>query len=314
MKPFVVVAVVVLLLRGVCLAQVPKTATELIEASIVNADANAKEALSYTFHEDVANFFGDVSSEPPKPKVPGTEWIIPVYMVSAEYRWSMQYDVLFVEGVPYRRMTGINAQRLEPQIATLESERYDRAVAAIHALSPEQRLQRLRAPQGSASIMMDPKQLISFYDCKISGHEKVEKRPATVIKCKPRRHLSQVDTPTRVSGDVTLWVDDQQPFFRRTRLVLDHTVDQYGAGTVVIFNWSLIDGVWHESSTELDWIGADKTMKNINTSPSPGTQMNIEHVSQGKVVDTFSNFKKFRIESRIVSPDALSTVPPSPQR
>ncbi len=307
MKPFaLVVGVVLSLLRGACLAQTPQTANALIEASIANADANAKEALTYTFHEDVANYFGDVSSEPPKPKLPGTEWIVPVYMVNAEYQWSIQYDVLFVEGVPYRRMTGINEQRLEPQIAAMESERYDRAVAAIHALSPEQRLQRLRAPQGSASIMMDPKQLIRLYDCKITGHQKVEKRPATVIKCKPRRDLSSTDTAARMSGDVTLWVDEQQPFFHRTRMVFDHTIDQYGAGTVVIFNWGLIDGVWHQTSTELDWVGADRMMKDVD---APGAKMSYEHVSKGKVVDTLSNFKKFRIESRILMPGSSSTVP-----
>jgi hypothetical protein len=313
MKRFVlVIAVFLSFLSGACMAQTPQTAIALIEAGIANADANAKEALSYTFREDDVNSVADTTGEPPKPTLPGGHWAISPFMVNAEYRWSVQYDTLFIQGIPYHRVIGINGQGLSPEIASWESERYDRTVTAIHALSPEQRQQRLRAPDGSASIMTDPKQLTRLFDCKITGHEKVEKRPATVVRCKPRRDLPQADTAARVYGPVTLWVDDQQPFFHRTRMVLDHTVDQYGAGTVVTYNWSLIDGVWHLTSTELDWVGADTTTNNINTSRT-GAQMNIEQVNQGKVIDTFSNFKKFRIESRIVSPGTSSAVPPPPQ-
>ena len=312
MKPFALVAVVVLLLRGTCLAQTPQTATGLIEASVANADANAKEALSYTFHEDDANFVADTTGEPPRPTLLESQVAISPFMVNGEYRWSVQYAVLFVEGIPYRRVVGINGQRLSPEIAASESQRYDRAVATIHMLSPEQRQERLRAPEGMASIMTDPKQLTSLYDCKITGHEKVEKRPATVVHCKPRHDLRQ--TETAASGPVTLWVDDQQPFFHRTRMVLDHKVGRYGAGTVVTFTWSLLDGVWHQTSTELAWVGAEKTMKNVNTPAlAPGIQMDVERVNQGRAVNTFSNFKKFRIESRIVAPDSSSTVPLPPQ-
>jgi hypothetical protein len=313
-KPFaLVVGVALSLLSGACLAQTPQPATALIEASIANADANAKEAFSYTFHEDVANFVANITGEPPKPTLSGSQWGITPFLAGPEYRWSVQYDVLFVEGVPYRRVTGINGQRLSPEIAAWESEHYDRAVAAIHSLSAEQRQRWLSAPGGFTSIMTDPKELISFYSCGITGHQEVEGRPATVVKCEPRQDLQQTNSATRMSGPVTLWVDDQQPFFHRTRIVVDHTVGQYGAGTVLIFNWGLIDGVWHQTSTELDWIGAEKIMRNVNA-PMPGLPVTyVEQVSHGKVVDTLSDFKKFRIKSRILMPGSPSAVPVQPQ-
>jgi hypothetical protein len=282
---------------GVCLAQAPQTTSALIEASLANADANAKEAFSYTFHEDEANIIPHISGDAPTPKLPGTQWAVPVFMVNAEYRWSIQRDVLFIEGVPYGRVTGINGQKLSPEVAASESQRYDQAVVAIHALSPEQRLQRLKMPLGRATIMMDPKQLTSSYNCKITGHEKVDKRPATVIKCKPLPALQKIDTATRMSGDVTLWVDDQRPFLHRTRVVLDRPVGQYGRGTVFTDTWSLFDGVWHETSVELDWVGSEETSKKVD---APGAHLDLEQVRKGRVVDTFSDFKKFRIESRIV--------------
>jgi len=301
-KSFAPVAVIVLSLSsGAGLAQAPRTASALIDASIANADANSRDALAYTFHEDDASVLAGASTDEPKPTLPGSKWIIQAFMVNAEWRWSVQYDVIFVEGIPYRRVTGINGLRLPPEIAAWENERYNRMVATIHTLSPEQRQQQLRMPEGIAAIMTDPKQLTSLYGCKITGHEKVDKRPATVIQCKPRRDLPRSDTAVRMSGPVTLWVDNQQPFFHRTRIVLDHTVDQYGTGTVVTFTWSLIDGVWHHTSTKLDWVGADKTTKNLDI-PTPGAPMNIEQGSQGKQIDTFSNFKKFRTESRMLIP------------
>ena len=74
------------------------------------------------------------------PKLPGTQWMIPVSTVNSEYRWLIQLDVLFIEGIPYRRLIGINNQKLPPELITFESQKYDRAVAPIYTLFPQQRL------------------------------------------------------------------------------------------------------------------------------------------------------------------------------
>jgi hypothetical protein len=158
------------------------------------------------------------------PKLPGTEWMIPVFTMNSEYRWSIQLDVLFIEGIPYRRLIGINNQKLPPELITFESQKYDRAVATIYTL-----------PFSSGSS----------------------------VSC----HL------------------------------------KYGRGTTVTDTWSLIDGVWHETSAELDWVGAATFSKNIETpAPTPGFANNVEQTNRGKEIITFSNFKKFRTESRILNP------------
>jgi hypothetical protein len=302
MKHPTLIVIIILLMRStVCFGQASQDAFALIDAGIANADANAKEALHYTFHENDSSIVPDIFGQPPTPRLPGTQWTIPVYMVNAEYRWSIQLDVLFIEGIPYRRLTGINGQKLSPELLKFESERYDNAVATIHSLSPQQRQQRLRSPEGNSSVFVDPKQFRSSYSCKMTGHEKVDKRPSTVIRCKPLRDAHKLDNPTQVSGDTTLWVDDQKPFFHRTRVVLDHTVAQYGRGTVFTDTWSLIDGVWHETSAELNWVGSETINKNLDI-PTPGPRINVDQANQGKTVDTFSNFKKFRTESRIITP------------
>ncbi|HMH12973.1 MAG TPA: hypothetical protein VK578_07680 [Edaphobacter sp.] len=295
--------IILLLAQSIaCLTQTLQDASALIEASISSADLNAKDALYYTFHEDDSNIVPDILGTPPMPKLPGTQWMIPVFTVNSEYRWSIQLDVLFIEGIPYRRLIGINNQKLPPELMTFESQKYDRAVATIHTLSPQQRQQRLVSPEDRPSLYIDPKQFRSFYSCKATGHEKVDKRSSTIVRCKPLNKLQESNT-AQASGEVTLWVDEQRPFFHRMRLVLDHTLGQYGRGTTFTDTWSLIDGVWHETSAELDWVGAATFSKNIETpAPTPGFANNVEQTNRGKEIITFSNFKKFRTESRILNP------------
>ena len=167
---------------------------------------------------------------------------------------STQYDVLFIESIPYRRIIGVNRQPLTAEAAEAESKRYDATVAAIHSLSEEQR-QAMR--KGGNTVAVDPKQLLTQYDCNITGHEKVQKRPATVVQCKLRTDLpvQSVATSSPVSKEIKLWIDNEQPFFVRTRATLNRAIDKYRRLTAVTIQWSLMDGVWHQTSTQADWVG-----------------------------------------------------------
>jgi hypothetical protein len=298
MKPYTcIVLLAVAVGSRLCVAQNPQNASALIDAAISNADTNSKEALRYTFHEEESNIVPDMGRTP-TPTVPGTQWPIPVYMVNAQYRWSIQRDVLFIEDVPYRRVTGINGQKLPPNIAALESEKYDRAVTAIHALSTQQRQQYL----STTSLNFDPRSLNDSYTCKLTGHEKVDKRPATVIQCKPIRECPKSHESDQIHGQVTLWIDKEQPFFHRTSVVLDCPINQYGVGTTVTDTWSLMDGVWHEASMEVSWIGVDTITKNLDI-PQPGRPSStMEQTGRGTTISTYSNFKKFVAKSTIIMP------------
>lgn len=291
------IAVVFVSSHQVSVAQEQPGALSLIGAAISNADVNSKEALRYTFHEEEASVVPDLG-QPPTPLFPGTQQPIPVYMVNAQYRWSIEWDVLFVQGVPYRRVTGINGQKLPPDLAALESEKYDRAVTAIHTLSSQQRKEYLSA----TSFAFDPRSLKDSYSCRLTGHEEVGKRPAVVVQCKPNTACPKSVESRQLHGPVTLWIDKEQPFFHRIRVVLDCTVDQYGPGTAVTDTWSLMDGVWHETSVELSWIGVDTITKSLDI-PTPGRPSGtIEQTGHGATVTMFSNFKKFQVESTIITP------------
>jgi hypothetical protein len=290
-------AVVFLSAHTGCVAQELPDALSLIGAAISNADVNSKEALRYTFNEEESNIVPDMGTTP-TPTVPGTQWPIPVYMVNAQYRWSTERDVLFIEGVPYRRVMQINGQKLPPDLAALESDKYDHAVTTLHALSAEQRQQYLSA----TSFAFDPRSLKDSYSCRLTGHEKVEKRPAIVVECKPDRACPKSVASRQLHGRVTLWIDKEQPFFHRIRVVLDCPVDQYGPGTTVTDTWSLMDGVWHETSVELSWIGIDTITKNLDI-PTPGRPTGtIEQTSRGTTITVSSKFKKFQVESTIITP------------
>jgi len=192
----------------------------------------------------------------------------------------------------------INGQKLPPDLAALESDKYDHAVTTLHALSAEQRQQYLSA----TSFAFDPRSLKDSYSCRLTGHEKVEKRPAIVVECKPDRACPKSVASRQLHGRVTLWIDKEQPFFHRIPVVLDCPVDQYGPGTTVTDTWSLMDGVWHETSVELSWIGIDTITKNLDI-PTPGRPTGtIEQTSRGTTITVSSNFKKFQVESTIITP------------
>jgi hypothetical protein len=238
-----------------------KTAESLIDESNANAEQNAKAALAYTFHENY------VASQ--------------TVISGGDRESSMQYDLLFIKGVPYRRLVSVNHQPLSNEAAARVSKRYDAMVDRIHAMSDEQ---RLKMAMGRDAVMIDPKQLTRMYTCNLVGHAKVHKRPATVVECKPRSDVpvGEGDAASPVSTDIKLWIDDQQPFFVRTNAVLNRSLDTGQRLTKLVIQWKLIDGVWHQTSTEVSWVGLE------------GSGIH------GKVVDTFFHFKRFRVEAKIV--------------
>jgi hypothetical protein len=286
----------VLLSGGAVAAQSPKAVAALIDQSIANADQNATAALAYTFHE---NYVGSTTTSTAVAQYGATilspKVSRPTFTIgrNGDSESSVQYDVLFVKGVPFRRIAGINHQPLSPELAAAESKRYDAAVAAIHAMSDEQ---RLKMTKGSNSLMVDPRQLIDLYECNITGHEKVQKRPATVVQCRVRHDIPrQSDAAANlISTDIKLWIDDQQPFFVRTRAILNRSIDKDRKLTLLNIQWKLIDGVWHQISTEVAWVGPE------------GSGI------RGKVVDSFSDFKRFRTEAKIL-PGYTPEVPLPPQ-
>jgi hypothetical protein len=284
-------------------AETPPDATALINTSIANAEQNAKAALDYTFQENYVSSTntsangtgmggGAISGASNATRsVAGSPTSVAIANNGGgDGEFSIQYDIVFIEGFPYRRVIGMDHKPLTPESAAAESKRYDAAVAGIHEMSQQQRLQMVKRVN---ALMIDPKQLSSQYDCKITGHQKIQKRPATVVECRLRADLPADTTTELISKDIKLWIDDQQPFFVQTRAVLNH-VDKGQKLNTLTVQWSQIDGVWHQTSSTVDWV----------STVGPETR--------GKIVDTFSDFKKFRTKATIL-PGFLPVVPLPPQ-
>jgi hypothetical protein len=294
-----IAAITILMLSSIVFAQNQPDAATLINNSIANAEQNSKAALAYTFHE---NYVSTTSTSAvgtgggPQTIRGSSVASSPTSVTTAnngggDGEWSIQYDVLFIEGIPYRRVTSLDRKPLTPESAATESTRYDSTVASIHEMSAQQRLRMLKSGN---SLTIDPAQFATHYDCKIAGHQKVQKRPATVVQCKLRGDAPPPTdaTPAPISKDVKLWIDDEKPFFVQTRAVLNR-IDKYRKLNTLTIQWSLIDGVWHQTSTELEWV----------STVGPETR--------GKIVDSFSDFKKFRTEATIL-PGYTADIPLPP--
>ena len=302
-----IAAIALSLLSGPALAQNQPDAAALIASSIANAEQNAKAALAYTFRENYVSTVatlaggtgirgGAISGAAGSTRsVAGS----PTDVATQDNgggggEVSTQYDVFFIEGIPYRRVIGVNHQPLSPESIAAESKRYDSAVAYVHTMSEEERREMVKS---NNAFLIDPSQLTTQYDCKITGHEKVQKasrhrRPMQTSRSSDLPAPTG-DAPAPIIKDVKLWIDDQQPFFVRTRAVLNHIDKERKLNTLTI-QWSLIDGVWHQTSAEVDWVAT--------VGPS----------TRGKSTDTFSDFKKFRTEATVL-PGFLPVLPLPPQ-
>jgi hypothetical protein len=276
-------------------------AQHLLEASIANGKANAREALKFAFHEH---------SENTSARGAAADSIV---FTTADF------EVLFLDGIPYRRLTMKDGKPLSPELEQAESERYDKARNAIRSMTPEQREAYM---QKKAGLQIDPSRVLSLSVCAVQGKDKVAGRSATRIACHPRTDIAN-PTPEQqaiLRQDILFWVDDESPFLSRTKVTLLQPDTEYGPGTVIIVDWTKMDNVWHHTRTFIDWRAAKPfdaeaaaaAAKSDPASsgrgrggrggPSNGTVSTHATVyMHGTNTDTFTKFKKFQVQARIVN-------------
>jgi hypothetical protein len=239
-----------------------QSADSLIKSAIAAANTNASNAYAYNFHENWATVSNDMTAQFPVTK-------------------SIQYDVTFIDTFPFRRKVGIDGYPLNDASIAIENARYEKAFADIRAMTPAE---RTKALEDQDALLFDPAVLASNYTCTITGHKTIDKRPSTVVDCAVNKHpLTHAAKSDFLPARLTFWIDVEHPFFHRTRMVLADNAGEYGPDTVVTIQWQLDGDVWHHTSTQIDF-------KNTK-----------DHPYGGEIVDSFSNFKKFRSETTFVT-------------
>lgn len=247
----------------------PPDADELIRKAIANGLENGRIAGA-TFQEEWKNLTGTAAVQP---KIT-----------------TAKFQILFVDGIAFRRMTAQNGKALNGNELVQENRRYDETVSRYRKLSPEEKRAFLSRTSG---LMVDPRKILQYQTCEVKRKRLIHNREATEISCTPKSGSSLPPNENRsvLNSEITLWIDVQDTILSSMRLHLIRDVGAYGPGTTITIECTKIGGVWHHTSTLSKWRGnKDNTL------------------SYGETSEVYSNFQRFHVESKIL-PD-FSMVPP----
>ncbi|MHB1022069.1 MAG: hypothetical protein ACYC46_13335 [Acidobacteriaceae bacterium] len=189
-----------------------------------------------------------------------------------------QYQVLFIAGIPFRKELAMDGKVLRGDALAAENRRYDEAVARVKQMTQGEKLQYVQNHQSAFSL--DIHDLLRLHRCGITGHIRFHNRQVTVIACKLRHEIVPTDRFQKrlMHESVKLWIDQQDSFVTRAQITLLNDRDAYASGSKITFEWSKLDGVWHQTLGEVEYVG---TGKYVNV--------------RGDVKDVFSHFQKFAV-------------------
>jgi len=236
-------------------AQTSKAAADLINAAVASAQANFVNDYSYNYEENWENITNDMSKAQP-------------------VQHAIEYEVKFIDGFPYRRMVFKDRGYLTPEASAQEEAQIQKEMAQVKAMTPEERKKSILLRKRNI-LAFSPAQLMAYYFCQVTGQSNIEHRASTDVECKQRTDIS---IPTQLQpylpATYTFGIDTEQPFFATTRMYFDNDKAEFGKDSTEFVQWSLINGVWHHTSTRIEF-------KATKDRPYGGT-----------VTDTFSKFVK----------------------
>lgn len=253
---------------------------ELVRATIANAQQNFIASQGYTFE----NFL---------------EWrYYDKHGVMLRHQ-TWQFDVVFVSGDWYFRLTARNGNPLTGAEAEREQKNWDEMISGMRARLPRE-LKRttlysfaLQNQQGfRARVTREPvpfEDLPRLFDLKLVGIEDVQGRPAFVIDAEPRPAAVPADKweEPELHDAVKLWIDvaERVP----VRLHLDVLMDRPLVGK--------------GSSLDMEWTKVN------NTFWAPTHNLLQLPKARAQIETTASNFKKFDVTSRILAGSARPIEP-----
>jgi len=283
MSRFLILAVAPLVLAQVPFAQVLFAQVdphEIVVRSIKADDESAKLARNYTYQ--VHDIHRELDG---KGKVKSTE--------------TETTDVLFLGGKPYRHLIQKNDKPLSPSEEAKETKKLDKAVAEASRLSQEELDRRYAEFEKKRAQEREQLKFIpDAFDFKLLREEPVNGRLAYVIAATPRRDYrgKHHEFLTKMQG--TLWIDKEYYRWVKVEAVTLDTISfglfiaRLAKGTHMQFEAARVnDEIWLPKRASFTGSARVALLKNFNVA---------EEVS-------FSNYRKFQTDSKIVSTSADST-------
>jgi len=218
---------------------------------------------------------------------------------------SAKFENIFVEGLPYRRKVEANGKPLDPKEAAAELKRYDQAVEQRRAMTTDEKRHTLHLSFHSSFPLCC---LAKDFNNRIVGHESIEGRDMLVVESEPKpdAHPFSEEEKSALDWRETTWIDTADAMPARIRVESLKDRGHFAKGMTMTLEFTrVIDqpadvhperAVWLESGMaskfqfKMLWFGAS-----------------------GTTDETYSNFKKFHGDMRILE-DSVQEVTPQPAK
>ena len=168
---------------------------------------------------------------------------------AAHLKLSTTHEVIFVEGLRYRKLVSRNG-------APLSAKEKAEVAKAMSETAAERRRTHPPAPPGGRITLRTPlhtrtadlgsiAELLTLFECRSAGEEDVRGRKAWIVECTPKpgaaatEHDRQVQVFRR-----KFWVDQQDNVLARALYTVDRPHELMQPGSNMLFEFEKVDDTW----------------------------------------------------------------------
>jgi hypothetical protein len=240
-------------------------ATSLLRIAVPKTLKNRQEAMAYTYQIDYRNRNFTERGK-----------------LLVDY--SAKYDVIFVGGLPYRRLVEEDRKPLSPQEAAEEERRYERTFEERSRMSIDQKRDYLKRPW---NVDFPLPQLANLFANRILGEDFVDGRAAIVVESVPRADIQPETEEDRraLHKQVKLWIDRQDMIVSRIEATLVADDAAMKKGTRARIDFIRKDGVYLPAESDVRFETMD------------GAQL-----VRGETQEQNKDFHKFHVDVRLLTP------------
>jgi len=240
-------------------------AASLLRIAVPKTLKNRQEAMAYTYQIDYRN-----RNFTPRGKL----------LVD----YSARYDVIFVGGMPYRRLTEENRKSLSPQEAAAEARRYEQTFEERSRMSIDQKRDYLKRPW---NVDFPLPELPDLFANRIVGEDLVDGRPAIVVESIPRGDLQPSGEEDRraLHKQVKLWIDREDMIVSRIEATLVADDAAMKKGTRARIDFVRKDGVYLPAESDVQFETMD------------GAQL-----VKGETQEQNTDCHRFHVDVRLLTP------------
>ncbi len=208
---------------------------------------------------------------------------------------SETFDVTLLEGSPYRRLVARNDQPLSPKDQRREEEKLQKSIADRRKETPEQRDRRVADWERKKQKQREPlKELPDAFYFKLAGEEAINGGQAFVIEGTPKPGYRPKSASTAFFPKVKLrlWVGKEDYQWVKIDIESLDTIS-FGGFLIRLAKGSHVNIETTRVNNEV-WLPKRAVIKG-------SVRIALVKVMRGEIVFTFSDYKKFQTDSRVLT-------------